>query len=119
MSDIKMSDVFKDGCQQFDLFLVDDYTDPDELHVIADFDKDYVKSVSEKMASYAAHAINNHDRLVEENKELREVLVKNEEFITWLIENLPKDVLDEISEPLSETTNRNLRLLYKVRGNQC
>lgn len=69
---MKMSDVFKDGCQQFDLFLVDDYTDPDELNVIADFDKDYVKSVSEKMASYAAHAINNHDRLVEENAELRE-----------------------------------------------
>ncbi|CAM0044266.1 hypothetical protein VPHK394_0032 [Vibrio phage K394] len=35
---------------------------------------DFSKSDSNEMATYAAHAINNHDRLVEENAELREVL---------------------------------------------
>lgn len=52
-------------------------------------------------------------RLEQENAELREALLKNEEFITWLIENLPADVLDNIDKQLSEVTKRNLKALSK------
>ncbi|HGS4493544.1 TPA: hypothetical protein ACMDNH_001797 [Vibrio cholerae] len=77
MSDeMKMRYVFKDGCNAFNSYLVDDYEDPDNLMVIANFNMDYVQIVGEKMAYYAAHAINNHDRLTEENKKLREALEK-------------------------------------------
>lgn len=69
-----MSDVFKDGCNAFNSYLVDDYEDPDNLIVIANFDMDYVKIVGEKMACYAAHAIKNHDHLTQENQQLREAL---------------------------------------------
>ncbi len=75
MSDeMKMNDVFKNGCNAFNSYLVDDYEDPDDLTVIANFDMDYVQIVGEKMAYYAAHAIKNHDRLTEENKKLHEAL---------------------------------------------
>lgn len=72
-----------------------------------------IKEELEAKTEMMALVVEEKSRLTEENAELREALVKNEEFITWLIENLPADVLDDINEPLSEATNRNLKLLNK------
>ncbi len=71
-NEIKMSDVFTDECIAYSSYLVDNYTDPDNLTVIANFDMDYVQVVSEKMTTYAAHAINQHDKLTARVTELED-----------------------------------------------
>lgn len=71
---IKMSDVFIHGCTTYNSYLVDDYTNPDNLTVIANFDMDYVEVVNAKMAEYAAHAINAHDKHVDRIAELTDAL---------------------------------------------
>ena len=52
-------------------------------------------------------------KLQQENAELRDCIAKNEQFVTWLIENLHQDVLDDINPELSEVTMRNMKLLNK------
>ncbi|MGL4615898.1 MAG: hypothetical protein ACRCVV_18825 [Shewanella sp.] len=98
MSDeMKMNDVFKNGCNAFNSYLVDDYEDPDDLTVIANFDMDYVQIVGEKMAYYAAHAIKNHDRLTNEVSKLREAL-----SLTMSALSLFTDHARDISQRVSE-----------------
>ncbi len=103
---MKMTDVFKDGCNAFNSYLVDDYEDPDDLTVIANFDMDYVQIVGEKMAYYAAHAIKNHDRLVEENKKLREALEKSQRLM-----NAFGMIMVDVKRPKEDTINKLNRLI--------
>lgn len=65
MENMKMSDVFNgELVQDADTLFANGYGE------LADF------SGYKKEARYVAHAVNNHDQLVEENAELREMLEK-------------------------------------------
>ncbi len=48
---------------------------------IANFDYEFVSTLSASMAEHSAHAINNHDRMVEENKKLRDFAMYCQGFL--------------------------------------
>lgn len=70
MSDLKMSDVFDLPVSVDKLNLNDGYIGGTGGMTIANFDCEFVSTLSHEMATNAAHAINNHDRLVEQIAQL-------------------------------------------------
>jgi hypothetical protein len=68
---------------------------------------------NEEPAKATMHAINNHDRLVEENAELREALKENEGLITYLMEKLSVKEFEKVEDKVVEVSLKNLKLLNK------
>lgn len=73
MSDKKMSDVFNEMIVKTGRNI-----DTADLHFISGGASATFFCVQQ--AHHAAHAINNHDRLAEENKQLRQALVQHHRF---------------------------------------
>lgn len=88
-NEMKMSDVFSgDVVSDADTLIANGYGE------LADF------SGYKKECRYVAHAINNHDRLTEENKRLRDLLRKINEGNCAYVEN--GEMYDDIENLLSE-----------------
>lgn len=79
--EIKMNDVFVSESGRFIVGSV-------KTEIYQDIDHNMIDTIgkfqTEKHAEYAAHAIKNHDRLVEENKRLREALECIHEYASMI-----------------------------------
>ena len=74
MSDMKMSEVFDLPVSVDGFNLNDGYIGGVGGMTIANFDYEFVSTLSTSMAEHSAHAINNHDELVEVENKLLSVL---------------------------------------------
>ena len=116
MESLKMSEVFDLPVSVDGFNLNDGHLGAEGDTTIANFDYEFVSDLSESMAHHAAHAINNHDRLAEENAELREAF-KELKSITmqereWRLEDSEVG-LCEAQESLNTLSYRIDKLLNK------
>lgn len=104
----KMEDVFEGKVITFcDGYLGDDNWDESSLAFFENIEQ----------SKYSAHAINNHDRLVEENRRLREFVKKVSEVdietLNFETQDGDKDYIEYIDPHISEDA---LELLSKLDG---